>query len=35
MLEYRVRLRRSVPFEALAGELRARLGTQLSGVETK
>ena len=33
-LEYRVRLRRSVPGPALTGELRARLGTQATGVET-
>lgn len=33
-LEYRVRLRKSVPAEALAGELRSRLGSQLAGIET-
>jgi hypothetical protein len=33
-LEYRVRLRKSVPAEAVAGELRARLGPQLTGVES-
>ena len=34
-LEYRVRLRKSVPAEALAGELRSRLGPRLTGVETR
>jgi uncharacterized membrane protein YhiD involved in acid resistance len=33
-LEYRVRLRKSVPAETVAGELRTRLGPQLTGVET-
>jgi uncharacterized protein DUF4956 len=32
-LEYRARLRKSVPAETVAGELRARLGPQLTGVE--
>jgi len=35
VLEYRVRLRKSVPAPALTGELRARLGTQATGVETR
>ncbi len=34
-LEYRVRLRKSVPADALHQELRARLGSQLVGVESK
>jgi uncharacterized membrane protein YhiD involved in acid resistance len=33
-LEYRVRLRKTVPAEALHQELRARLGPQLAGVES-
>ena len=33
-LEYRVRLRKSVPVEAVTGELRSRLGSQLAGIET-
>jgi hypothetical protein len=32
-LEYRARLRKSVPADSVAGELRARLGPQLTGVE--
>jgi len=32
-LEYRARLRKSVTAETVAGELRARLGPQLTGVE--
>jgi hypothetical protein len=35
VLEYRVRLRKSVPGTALAGELRARLGPRATGVETR
>ena len=35
VLEYRVRLRKSVPASALTAELRARLGTQSTGVETR
>jgi hypothetical protein len=35
VLEYRVRLRKSVPGPALAGELRMRLGPQATGVETR
>ena len=35
VLEYRVRLRKSVPGSALAGELRARLGPRATGVETR
>ncbi len=35
VLEYRVRLRKTVPGPALAGELRARLGPRASGVETR
>lgn len=35
VLEYRVRLRKSIPGPALAGELRARLGPRLTGVETR
>ena len=35
VLEYRVRLRKSVPGPALAGELRARLGPRATGVETR
>jgi hypothetical protein len=34
-LEYRVRLRKSVPAAALSGELRTRLGAQATGVETR
>ena len=33
-LEYRMRLRKTVPAEALAGELRSRLGSRLAGIET-
>jgi hypothetical protein len=35
VLEYRVRLRKSVPGTALAGELRSRLGPRATGVETR
>jgi hypothetical protein len=35
VLEYRVRLRKSVAAPALAGELRARLGPRATGVETR
>ena len=35
VLEYRVRLRKSVPGPALSGALRTRLGTQATGVETR
>ncbi len=35
LLEYRVRLRKSVPASALTGELRSRLGSRASGVETR
>ncbi len=35
VLEYRVRLRKSVPAPVLTGELRSRLGTQATGVETR
>ncbi len=35
VLEYRVRLRKSVPVSVLAGELRARLGSRATGVETR
>jgi Domain of unknown function (DUF4956) len=35
VLEYRVRLRKSVPGPALAGELRTRLGPRATGVETR
>lgn len=35
VLEYRVRLRKSVPVTVLAGELRARLGPRATGVETR
>jgi hypothetical protein len=35
VLEYRVRLRKSVPAAALTGELRTRLGPQATGVETR
>jgi hypothetical protein len=35
VLEYRVRLRKSVPGPALTGELRSRLGTHATGVETR
>ena len=34
-LEYRVRLRKSIPAPALTGELRTRLGPQATGVETR
>jgi hypothetical protein len=34
-LEYRVRLRKSIPVDALHQELRARLGPQLAGIESK
>jgi hypothetical protein len=34
-LEYRVRLRKSIPVTALSSELRARLGTQVTDVETR
>jgi hypothetical protein len=35
VLEYRVRLRKSIPAPALTGELRTRLGPQSTGVETR
>ena len=35
VLEYRVRLRKSVPIPMLTGELRARLGPRATGVETR
>jgi hypothetical protein len=35
VLEYRVRLRKSVPASVLTGELRSRLGPQATGVETR
>lgn len=35
VLEYRVRLRKSVPAATLTGELRARLGPHATGVETR
>jgi hypothetical protein len=35
VLEYRVRLRKSVPGPVLTGELRSRLGTHATGVETR
>jgi hypothetical protein len=35
VLEYRIRLRKSVPATALSGELRARLGPRATGVETR
>jgi hypothetical protein len=35
VLEYRVRLRKSVPASVLTGELRSRLGTRATGVETR
>jgi hypothetical protein len=35
VLEYRVRLRKSVPASVLIGELRSRLGPRASGVETR
>ena len=35
VLEYRVRLRKSVPGSQLTGELRARLGPRATGVETR
>ena len=35
VLEYRLRLRKSVPASALAGELRTRLGSRSTGVETR
>jgi hypothetical protein len=35
VLEYRIRLRKSVPGPALAGDLRARLGPRVTGVETR
>ena len=35
VLEYRLRLRKSVPGPALTGELRARLGPRATGVETR
>jgi hypothetical protein len=34
-LEYRLRLRKRVPAAALTGELRTRLGPQVTGVETR
>jgi hypothetical protein len=34
-LEYRVRLRKSIPAAALSGELRSRLGAQVTDVETR
>jgi hypothetical protein len=35
VLEYRLRLRKSVPAPVLTGELRARLGSRATGVETR
>ena len=35
VLEYRVRLRKSVPAAQLSGELRTRLGARATGVETR
>ncbi len=35
ILEYRVRLRKSVPAAQLSGELRTRLGARATGVETR
>jgi hypothetical protein len=35
VLEYRIRLRKSVPGSALASELRTRLGARATGVETR
>ena len=35
ILEYRVRLKKSVPAPALTGELRSRLGIHATGVETR
>ena len=35
VLEYRVRLRKSVPASVLTGELRSRLGPRATGVETR
>jgi len=35
VLEYRVRLRKSVPAPVLSGELRTRLGARATGVETR
>jgi hypothetical protein len=35
VLEYRVRLRKSVPAPVLTGELRTRLGPRATGVETR
>jgi hypothetical protein len=35
VLEYRVRLRKSVPASVLTGELRSRLGLRATGVETR
>lgn len=35
VLEYRLRLRKSVPAPVLSGELRARLGSRATGVETR
>ncbi len=35
VLEYRVRLRKSVPAPVLTGELRTRLGARATGVETR
>jgi hypothetical protein len=35
VLEYRLRLRKSVPASVLTGELRARLGSRATGVETR
>ena len=35
VLEYRVRLRKSVPGPALTAELRSRLGIHATGVETR
>lgn len=34
-LEYKLRLRKSIPVAALTGELRTRLGPQATGVETR
>jgi hypothetical protein len=35
VLEYRVRLRKSIPAPVLTGELRTRLGSRATGVETR
>ena len=34
-LEYKLRLRKSIPASVLTGELRTRLGPQATGVETR